>query len=118
MVDRCSFVCHVYVLEPTASSSSMKIIQPFFDYRADLKMFLILLGPTPTKISSNYEPEHAINGNSASLAIILASIVLPVPGGPYKTIPLLNLIPISLYFCGCLMKSIVSFNADFIFSPP
>jgi len=35
----------------------------------------------------------------------LASIVLPVPGGPVRSAPLGILAPISLYFCPCFKKS-------------
>lgn len=53
MVDLCYFVCQCYVLEPIASISSMNIMQPFYIDLALVKMSLILLGPTPTKIYSN-----------------------------------------------------------------
>jgi hypothetical protein len=44
---------------------------------------------------------------SLSLAVALANIVLPVPGGPYKITPLLNLAPIYLNLDGVFRYSII-----------
>ena len=43
--------------------------------------------PTPTYFSTNSEPDAWWNGTPASAATARASIVLPVPGGPYSMIP-------------------------------
>jgi hypothetical protein len=48
------------------------------------KLLLTLEGPTPTNISKNSEPDTEIKGTLASPAVALASIVLPVPGGPLE----------------------------------
>ena len=47
-----------------------------------------LLAPMPTNISTNSEPEMEKNGTFASPATALASMVLPVPGGPTSRMPL------------------------------
>jgi hypothetical protein len=46
-----------------------------------------------------------MNGTPASPAQALASIVLPVPGGPDKSTPLGILAPNFLYFYGFFKKS-------------
>ena len=46
-----------------------------------------LLAPMPTNISTNSEPEMEKNGTLASPATALASMVLPVPGGPTSRMP-------------------------------
>ena len=43
--------------------------------------------PTPTNISTKFEPEIEKNGTPASPATAFASNVFPVPGGPTKRIP-------------------------------
>ena len=42
-------------------------------------------GPMPTNISTNSQPDMEKKGTSASPATALASMVLPVPGGPTST---------------------------------
>ena len=54
-----------------------------------------LLAPMPTNISTNSEPDMEKNGTFASPATALASIVLPVPGGPTSRMPLGMDAPIS-----------------------
>lgn len=49
-----------------------------------------LEAPTPTNISSNSEPEQKKKGTSASPAIALANRVFPVPGGPTKSMPMVD----------------------------
>lgn len=93
IVDLCYFVCQFYVLDPMASISSIKIIAPFSIFLAFSNIYLILFGPTPTKIYSNSEAEALKNSRPASLAINRASIVFPVPGGPWSKTPLLILSP-------------------------
>ena len=54
----------------------------------------------PTNISTNSEPEMEKKGTLASPATALASIVLPVPGGPTSRMPLGMAAPASVYFFG------------------
>lgn len=72
---------------------------------AVLNNSLTLDAPTPTNISTKSEPEVAINGTLAYPAQALASIVLPVPGGPDNKTPFGILAPSFLYFYGLLRKS-------------
>ena len=51
--------------------------------------------PMPTNISTNSEPDMEKNGTLASPATALASMVLPVPGGPTSSTPLGMDAPIS-----------------------
>ena len=71
---------------PTASISSMKIIEGAFE-RAFLKRSRTLEAPTPTNISTKSLPEIEKKGTPASPATALAKRVLPVPGGPTKIAP-------------------------------
>ena len=57
-----------------------------------------LEAPMPTNISTNSEPEMEKKGTSASPATALASMVLPVPGGPTSSTPLGMVAPIWVYF--------------------
>lgn len=82
----------------------MKIIDGAF-YLAKANKSLTLEAPTPTKISTKSDPDEATKGTLASPAHALASIVLPVPGGPDKRTPLGILAPNFLYFYGFLRKS-------------
>ena len=66
---------------PTASISSIKIIQGAFTF-ACLNKSLTREAPTPTNISTKSEPLMLKNGTPASPAIARASNVLPAPGGP------------------------------------
>ena len=77
-----------------ASISSMKTIQGAFSL-ACLKRSRTLLAPMPTNISTNSEPEMEKNGTFDSPATALASMVLPVPGGPTSNMPLGMDAPIS-----------------------
>ena len=49
----------------------------------------------PTNISTNSEPDMEKKGTLASPATALASMVLPVPGGPTSSTPLGMDAPIS-----------------------
>ena len=64
---------------PTASISSMKIIQGA-DFLACSNISRTREAPTPTNISTKSEPEIVKKGTLASPAIALANKVLPVPG--------------------------------------
>ena len=48
----------------------------------------------------------------------MASIVLPVPGGPANRAPFGTLAPISLYFLGALRKSTSSLTSILAFPSP
>ena len=54
----------------------------------------------PTNISTNSEPEIEKKGTFDSPATALASIVLPVPGGPTSKMPLGIEAPASVYLPG------------------
>jgi len=47
-----------------------------------VKIYLTLLAPSPTYISTNSQALILIKNTPHSLAVALASKVLPVPGGP------------------------------------
>src|SRR5215203_3090788 len=71
---------------PIASSSSMKMTaRP--DLRASLKRRRMRAAPRPTNISTKPEPEAAKKSTPAWAATARASIVLPVPGGPWRRTP-------------------------------
>ena len=92
---------------PTASISSMKMIQGDFSFAWRNKS-RTREAPTPTNISTKSEPEIEKKGTSASPATALANNVLPVPGGPTSKAPLGIFPPSSVYFCGCFKKSTIS----------
>ena len=68
---------------PTASISSMKIMQGAFSL-AWRKRSRTREAPTPTNISTKSDPDMEKKGTLASPATALASRVLPVPGGAYQ----------------------------------
>ncbi|CAI8396335.1 MAG: Uncharacterised protein [Rhodospirillaceae bacterium] len=102
---------------PTASISSMKMIQGAF-FRACSNMSRTRLAPTPTNISTKSEPEMVKNGTFASPAMALASKVLPVPGGPTMSTPLGILPPRRWNFCGSRRKSTISSTSALASSTP
>ena len=59
-----------------------------------------LEAPMPTNISTNSEPDMEKKGTLDSPATALASMVLPVPGGPTSRMPLGIWAPMSLYLLG------------------
>ena len=65
----------------------MKMIEGAFA-RAVLNRSRTRLAPTPTNISRKSEPVTEMNGTPASPATARASSVLPVPGGPTRSMPL------------------------------
>ena len=75
------------LLLPTASISSIKIIQGAFFFPCS-NISLTREAPTPTNISTKSEPEIVKKGTFASPATALAINVLPVPGGPISNAPL------------------------------
>ena len=92
---------------PTASISSMKMIQGDFSF-ACLKRSRTREAPTPTNISTKSEPEMEKNGTCASPATAFAKSVLPVPGGPTRSAPLGILPPSLVYLSGFLRNSTIS----------
>ena len=74
--------------------------------------------PTPTNISTKSEPEMEKNGTPASPATAFARRVLPVPGGPTKSIPLGIRAPTLVYFWGFFKKSTTSSSSSFSSSRP
>ena len=84
---------------PMASISSMNTIQGAFSL-ACLNRSRTLAAPMPTNISTNSEPDMEKKGTLDSPATALASMVLPVPGGPTSKMPLGMAAPTSLYLLG------------------
>ena len=84
---------------PMASISSINTMQGAFSF-ACLKRSRTLEAPMPTNISTNSLPDMEKKGTLASPATALASMVLPVPGGPTSKIPLGMEAPASVYFLG------------------
>ncbi len=80
---------------PTASSSSMNTMHGAASL-AVAKKSRILAAPTPTNISTKFEPEIEKNGTPDSPARARASSVLPQPGGPVSRIPLGTAAPIAM----------------------
>ncbi|MDT4840928.1 hypothetical protein FQZ97_747660 [compost metagenome] len=104
-------------LLPTASISSIKIIQGAFSF-ACLNRSRTRAAPTPTNISTKSDPESEKNGTLASPATALAIRVLPVPGGPTSRAPLGILPPSSVYLPGFLRNSTISVNSSLASSRP
>ena len=102
---------------PTASISSMKIIQGAFSL-ACLNKSRTRLAPTPTNISTKSEPDKEKKGTPASPATAFANKVLPVPGGPTNKAPLGILPPSVVYFLGFLRKSTISITSTLASSKP
>ena len=102
---------------PTASISSMKIMQGWFFFAISNRS-RTREAPTPTYISTKSEPETEKNGTPASPATALANSVLPVPGGPTKSTPLGILAPKSANFLGCFKNSTTSASSSFSSSAP
>mmetsp|Transcript_13059 Transcript_13059/g.33540 ORF Transcript_13059/g.33540 Transcript_13059/m.33540 type:complete len:305 (+) Transcript_13059:600-1514(+) len=106
-----------FLLAPIASISSIKMMQGL-RFLADSNRSLTLLAPTPTYISSNSLPDAKKKGTPASPAMALASSVLPVPGGPMRSTPLVILPPSRVNLCGFLRKSTTSSSSAFASSTP
>ena len=104
-------------LRPTASISSIKIMQGAF-FLALVNKSRTRDAPTPTNISTNSEPDIEKKGTSASPATALASIVLPVPGLPTSSTPFGIFAPSSWYFLGCFRKSTTSCRSCLALSLP
>ena len=67
--------------------------------------YLTFEAPSPTNISTNYDPDIQKNVTPAYPAQAFANIVFPVPGGPVRSAPFGILAPIYLYFYPCFRKS-------------
>mmetsp|Transcript_6623 Transcript_6623/g.11128 ORF Transcript_6623/g.11128 Transcript_6623/m.11128 type:complete len:204 (+) Transcript_6623:658-1269(+) len=101
-----------FLVPPTASISSMKIIEGDFCLAASNNS-RIRLAPRPTYTSSNCDPEAKKNGTPASPAIAFARRVLPVPGGPVNNNPRGNLPPNLVNLSGSFKYSTISSNSFF-----
>ena len=62
---------------------------------AVLNNYLTNFGPSPRYFWINYEPTTLKKVADVSFATALANKVFPVPGSPYRMIPLGGLMPIS-----------------------
>ena len=102
---------------PIASNSSKKMT-PRPILRAWAKISRTRFAPTPTYFSTNSEPDAWWNGTPASAATARASIVLPVPGGPYSMIPRGIRAPSLWNRSGVRRNSIVSVSSSFASSQP
>ena len=105
------------LLLPTASISSIKIIQGEFFFPCS-NISLTLEAPTPTNISTKSDPDIVKKGTPASPAIALASKVLPVPGGPTNKAPLGIFPPNLLNFFGSFRNSTISSTSSLASSTP
>ena len=104
-------------LRPTASSSSMKMMQVLWR-RASRNSLRTRDAPTPAYISTKSEPLAEMNGTPASPAIERASSVLPVPGGPTSRMPRGIRPPIDANRSGSFRKSTISRTSSFASSTP
>ena len=82
-----------------ASISSMNTMQGAFSL-AWRNRSRTLEAPMPTNISTNSEPDMEKKGTLDSPATALASMVLPVPGGPTSRMPLGMAAPMARYLPG------------------
>ena len=71
---------------PIESTSSMKMMQGEC-WRAITNNSLTILAPSPIYFWTSSEPETLMKVQSVWWAMALASKVLPVPGGPYRSTP-------------------------------
>lgn len=71
------------------SISSIKTTEGALSYARANNVF-ISFSPSPIHLLVNVEAEQLKNVDLHSVAIALANIVLPFPGGPYSKIPLLG----------------------------
>ena len=104
-------------LPPIASISSMNTIQGAFSF-ACLNRSRTLDAPIPTNISTNSEPEMEKNGTLDSPATALASMVLPVPGGPTSRIPFGIVAPMLLKRDGSCRYCTISIKDSLASSSP
>mmetsp|Transcript_23451 Transcript_23451/g.70411 ORF Transcript_23451/g.70411 Transcript_23451/m.70411 type:complete len:327 (-) Transcript_23451:179-1159(-) len=102
-----------------ASISSMKMMAGAFS-RARRKTSRTMRGPSPRYFCTNSEPTTEMNEAVVELATALAIIVLPVPGGPYRSTPFGGSMPSVRNRSGCRSGSSTtsrSFSSDSL-APP
>mmetsp|Transcript_19086 Transcript_19086/g.45859 ORF Transcript_19086/g.45859 Transcript_19086/m.45859 type:complete len:300 (+) Transcript_19086:1036-1935(+) len=104
-------------VEPMASISSMKTMHGVCFFAA-LNRSRTRRAPTPTYISSNSEPDAYLNGTPASPAMALASSVLPVPGGPHSSTPLVIFPPSRVNLAGSFRYATMSSSSFLASSTP
>mmetsp|Transcript_16314 Transcript_16314/g.38853 ORF Transcript_16314/g.38853 Transcript_16314/m.38853 type:complete len:257 (+) Transcript_16314:806-1576(+) len=102
---------------PMASISSMKTMHGVCFFAA-LNRSRTRRAPTPTYISSNSEPDAYLNGTPASPAMALASSVLPVPGGPHSSTPLVIFPPSRVNLAGSFRYATMSSSSFLASSTP
>ncbi|MPM52847.1 hypothetical protein SDC9_99611 [bioreactor metagenome] len=112
-----SLLLSEFLLAPRASISSMNMMLGA-SFLALSNIILTLFAPTPTYFSTNSEPLEYMNVAFASPAMALAIKVLPVPGGPYKSIPLGTFASMDLYLSSLFKKSMTSIKSSLISSRP
>ena len=106
------------LLAATASISSIKIIAGAFSF-ASSNTSRTSLAPSPIYFLTNSDATILIKVALVCLATAFASNVLPVPGGPYNSIPLGGSIPISLNNSGFVRgNSTVSLTSTIWSSKP
>mmetsp|Transcript_95386 Transcript_95386/g.267164 ORF Transcript_95386/g.267164 Transcript_95386/m.267164 type:complete len:234 (+) Transcript_95386:309-1010(+) len=98
-------------LVPIASISSMNTMAGAFS-RARRNTSRTMRGPSPKYFCTNSEPTMRMNVAVVWFATAFASIVFPVPGGPYNSTPLGGSMPIcaynSLWVSGSSTASLIS----------
>ena len=104
------------VLARASISSTKMMALP--NLRATAKSSRTRLAPTPTYISTKPEPEIDTKATPASVAAARASIVLPVPGGPYSSKPRGMLAPRARNRSGNFRNSTTSVNSSLASSQP
>mmetsp|Transcript_11176 Transcript_11176/g.31359 ORF Transcript_11176/g.31359 Transcript_11176/m.31359 type:complete len:283 (-) Transcript_11176:270-1118(-) len=87
-----------------ASTSSMKMMAGAFSL-ARRNTSLTILGPSPRYFCTNSLPTTRMNEALVWWATALASMVLPVPGGPYSRTPRGGSMPICEYSSWCVRGS-------------
>ena len=102
---------------PTASISSIKMMHGAF-FLALSNISRTRDAPTPTNISTKSEPEIEKNGTLASPAMLFASRVLPVPGGPTSSKPRGMRPPSFWNLDGSFKKSTTSLTSSLASSQP
>uniref|UniRef100_A0A6B0UY97 Putative conserved secreted protein n=1 Tax=Ixodes ricinus TaxID=34613 RepID=A0A6B0UY97_IXORI len=92
--------CVFSLLGAMASSSSMKMMEGEF-FSASSKALRRLLSDSPASLLMISGPLIRKKKAPVSLATARAIRVLPVPGGPYRRMPLGGLTPMALKRLGC-----------------
>mmetsp|Transcript_18558 Transcript_18558/g.63251 ORF Transcript_18558/g.63251 Transcript_18558/m.63251 type:complete len:233 (+) Transcript_18558:289-987(+) len=87
-----------------ASISSMKMMAGAFSF-ARRNTSRTMRGPSPRYFCTNSEPTTRMNAAVVWCATALASMVFPVPGGPYSSTPRGGSMPIWRYSSWCVSGS-------------